>query len=247
MFRIAVCDDHASDRTTIQKLLNEFRSLHPTLNPQILCFPNGISLLEALETNGPFEIYLLDILLPDINGIDLGLKIRQRDCSGQIVYLTTSPDYAIDSYQPRASGYLLKPIQKQQLFDILLHAVEQWHQEHQMYITIKSRIGLQRIALRSVIYGELVGHSIQYHMSDGTTLEGKTIRTSFHEAVSDFLEYERFVLCATSFFVNLSYVGMITHNGLLLTCGGTIPLSRSYRSKVTNQWLDYHLKGENRC
>jgi len=54
------------------------------------------------------------------------------------------------------------------------------------------------------------------------------------------------VLCATSFFVNLSFIDMIEPAGLKLVGGGTVPLSRPMRTEVTNRWLDYHLKGGNK-
>ena len=243
MLRIAVCDDDRSQLTLTEQLLLEYRAQHPQLDLRISLFASDAALLEHLRFTGAFDVYLLDVLMPGENGIDLGLKIRELDCGGHILYLTSSPDYAIESYLVRASHYMLKPVDKVRLFSVLDEQIEEWLREHQSFATIKTRSGLQRVLLRNVVYGELVGHCIQYHLDEGTTLESRSVRTSFREAVSAFLEHDRFVLCSTSFFVNLSYVDMIETNGLRLTGGGTLPLSRAMRTDVTNRWLDYHLKG----
>ena len=245
MLHIAICDDEQEQLARSEALLQEYCKAHPELALRVDAFSSGAALLEHLRTNSSFDIYLLDILMPDENGIELGLKIRKTDQCGHIFYLTTSPDYAIDSYLTKASQYLLKPVKKELLFRALDDAVESWLREHQTFVTIKTRAGLQRIAIRTVVYGELVGHCVQYHLVNGAVLESMSVRTSFREAVAAFLEHERFVLCGTSFFVNLSFVDMVEPAGLKLVGGGTVPLSRPMRSEVTNRWLDYHLKGGN--
>ena len=243
MLHIAICDDEQEQLALTQALLQEYHELHPELDLRVDTFSSGAALLEHIRTNGSVDVYLLDILMPNGNGIELGLKIRKTDQCGHIFYLTTSPDYAIDSYLTKASQYLLKPVKKELLFRALDDAVQNWLREHQTFVTVKTRSGLQRLSIREVVYGELVGHCVQYHLVDGSVLEGMSVRTSFREAVSAFLEHERFILCATSFFVNLSFVDMIEAAGLKLVSGGIIPLSRPMRAEVTNRWLDYHLKG----
>lgn len=240
---IAICDDEREQLALSEQLLREYGMTHPGMDFRVDVFSSGAALLEHLRVNGCFDIYLLDILMPDMTGIELGLNIRKTDPGGQIVYLTSSPDYAIDSYLAKASQYLLKPVKKERLFRVLDDAIKDWLREHQAFITIKTRNGLQRASIREVVYGELVGHCVQYHLADGIVLEGMTVRTSFREAVSAFLEHDRFLLCAASFFVNLSFVEMIEPDGLKLVSGGTLPISRALRTEVTNRWLDYHLKG----
>ena len=243
MLHIAICDDEQEQLALSEALLREYHEVHPELDLRVDTFSSGAALLEHLRTNGSFDISLLDILMPNENGIELGLQIRKTDQCGHIFYLTTSPDYAIDSYLAKASNYLLKPVKKELLFHSLDESIQNWLREHQAFVTIKTRSGLQRLSIREVVYGELVGHCVQYHLADGTALESMSVRTSFREAVSAFLEHERFILCATSFFVNLSFVDMIEASGLKLVGGGTVPLSRPMRTEVTNRWLDYHLTG----
>lgn len=205
-------------------------------------FSAGAALLEHLRVKGAFDIYLLDVILPGQNGIELGLGIREVDQAGQIVYLTTSPDFAVDSYRARAWDYLLKPLDKDRLFQSLDGMIEGIRQRRQAFATIKTREGLRRISLHCIVYGELVGRCVQYHLADGSVIEGMSLRGSFQDAVAPLLAHRRFVLCAASFLVNLSFAEQIDSTGLRLTDGGVLPVSRSLRREVTGRWLDYHLE-----
>ena len=242
MLRIAICDDEPEQVQQIQALLHNWIERNPELQPQVIAFLSGTALLEHIHSKGAFDIYLLDVLFPGANGIDLGLKIRAADREGHIFYLTNSKDHAVDSYLTRAFQYLVKPIDRERFYSALDQAANRWLQERSSFITVKTRDGLQRLSIQSIVYGELVGHCVQYHLADGTAPESTSLRTAFREAVAPLLKHDRFVLCAASFFVNLSFVELVDASGLKLIDGKMIPLSRSLRTEVTNRWLDYHLK-----
>lgn len=167
-----------------------------------------------MRTKDSFDIYLLDIIMPGLNGIEPGLSIREFDRSGHIVYLTASPNFAVDSYQAKASDYLLKPLNKTRLFHTLDDIKGRLAQEHHAFATVKTRDGLRRLPLRSIVYGELVRRCVQYNLSDGSMAEGMSLRGPFQNAVKPLPAHHRFILCATSFFVNLSFVEMVESSSL---------------------------------
>ena len=206
-------------------------------------FSSGAALLEHLRFKGTFDIYLLDIIMPEQNGIELGLSIREFDLGGRIIYLTASPDFAVDSYRTRASDYLLKPLDKTHLFSTLDGIIEDIMRQCRDFVTIKTREGLRRVPLHHIIYGELVCRCVQYHLSDGSVIKSMSLRGSFQDAVAPLLEDHRFILCAASFVVNLHFVESIDSSALRLTGGGTLPVSRALRKEATSRWLDYHLEG----
>lgn len=227
----------------METFLQEYSGLHPEMEMSITAFSSGAVLLEHLRVKGTFDIYLLDVIMPGQNGIELGLSIREADKGGHIIYLTTSSEFAVDSYQTKASDYLLKPVNKNRLFQSLDEAIKSIEQEQQNFVTIKTREGLLRIPLRCIVYSELAGRCVQYHLSDGSVIEGMSLRSSFQDAVKPLLRHRRFILCATSFAVNLAFVEKINPSGLLLAGGEIIPVSRALRTKVTSQWLAYYLEG----
>lgn len=241
--KIALCDDEAACLTQTEAFLREYRAQRPGMELLASSFSSGITLLERLRTREVFDLYLLDVIMPGENGIELGLGIREYDQCGRIVYLTASRDFAVEAYRAKATDYLLKPLEGRRLFQVLDGAAESLDRDRRAFVSVKTRDGFRRLPFRSIMYGELVERCVHYHLSDGSVLESTSLRGSFREAVRPLLEHRSFVLCAASFFVNLLFVERVESAGLRLTGGKPLPLSRLFRAEVTNRWLDYYLGG----
>ena len=117
---IAICDDDEMSRFLILKLLSEYTSAHQDKCLSFSAFSDSEDLLDAAEKLGGFDIYILDILMPGMDGIELGVRLRELGYDGSIIYLTSSTDFAIDSYKAEASDYILKPV----IPDAFLHAFD---------------------------------------------------------------------------------------------------------------------------
>lgn len=242
MTTIALCDDEAEQRLEIARLLADYRAAHPGAELRETAFSAPEALLERVESEGAFDLYLLDILMPGQNGIALGMELRKLDAKGVLIYLTSSPDYAVDSYQAGAFYYLLKPVRREQLFSVLDRALEAAAGPDRGLI-VKTREGLRRLDTQAIQYGELSARRIRYVLSDGSAVQGTTLRGAFRDAVAPLLERRQFVLCAASFVVNLAYVETVERDSVGLKDGRRLPLSRSFRDEVIDRWMDYHLEG----
>lgn len=243
MLRFALCEDDEQQRQAGEKLLLEYFALHPVLGGQVSAFSSAQELLENVDKQGGFDLYLLDIIMPERNGIELGEELRKRGCSPMIIYMTSSPDYAVDSYTVRAFNYLLKPVERKTLFSVLDEALESLSWERDAGIAVKTRDGLQRLKLSSLVYCELSDRKIRYYMSGGNVVDGLSLREPFREAVSDLLKYRQFALCSVSFAVNLAFVDRIERERLRIKTGQYLPVSRKFRDSLTDRWMDFNLKG----
>lgn len=105
-----------------------------------------------------FDIYILDILMPGLSGIDAARKLRQLGDGGEIIYITNSNDFAADSYEVRAFSYLLKPVDEARLFKVLDGAVEKLERRRSSAVMVNTPGGMQRIRLEQILYVERMGH-----------------------------------------------------------------------------------------
>jgi len=243
VLRFALCEDDEKQRQSGEKLLLEYFSLRPELGGHVAVFSSAQELLEHVDRQGGFDLYLLDIIMPEKNGIELGAELRKRGFSPMIIYMTSSPDYAVDSYTVRAFDYLLKPVERKTLFLTLDEAVESLSWERDASIAVKTRGGLQRLKLSGLVYCELSDRRICYYMSGGNIVEGVSLREPFKDAVSDLLKYKQFALCSVSFAVNLAFVDRIERDRLHIKTGQYLPVSRKFRDSLTDRWMDFNLKG----
>lgn len=240
MLRFALCDDDEKQRTAVGRLLLDYAAARPGLSVKVSTFSSGLELLAAEEVDG-FDLYVLDVVMPGLSGIQLGEHLREMGSSGIIIYLTISPEYAIDSYSVRAFQYLVKPVKPEKLFRVLDDAVAILEKERNACITVKSREGLRRVRLDEILYAELADRTVHYHLTSGERLDSTTIRGPFQEEIAPLLADPGFFLCGASFAVNLFYVTAVEKGCLLLDGGRRVPLSRSLAAQARQRWSSYWL------
>lgn len=185
-------------------------------------FGEGDSLVDAHVKN-PFDIILLDIVMPLMNGIDTAAQIRKNDKSVKLVFLTSSPEFAIESYSVHANGYLLKPIDKERLYaclDELYTSIS----ECTKYILIKDVTSVHRIELRSIEYIEAQGKHVVFTLSNGEQIKSSEPFYAYNDklTVSD-----GFFKCHRSYIVNIFRISKYTPKEITMRSGYRIPISRT--------------------
>ena len=240
ILNIAVCDDEPAQLDSTAALLRAYLQERPSLTGGISLFSSGRALLSEAENRGGFDLYILDIIMPEFNGIQAGLRLREMGDAGEIVYITSSRDFAVDSYAVRAFFYLLKPVDEGKLLQVLDGAVEKLNRRRSCAVVVPTADGPRRILLEKILYVERVGRRIRYYCTDGT-VDSKTIRCPFREAVRPLLEDRRFCLCGASFLVNLEHVAGVEGREVLLDHGGRLTLPRSaatFKDDWGKFWLE---------
>ena len=240
MLKVALCDDDERECLTISKLLQEYTALRPGLAIKTSVFSSGKALLAA-EEEGGFDLYVLDVIMSGLSGIELGMKLRELGCNGPIVYLTVSPEYAMDSYSVHAFHYLLKPVDPDRLYHVLDEAAASVKKQKSACVMVKTKDRLQRIQLDDILYVELASRMMRYHLNNNETIDSVTLRGAFQEEAASLLADPRFILCGASFVVNLYYVTAIEKKFLLLDNGNRVPLSRNLAAQVRQQWGSFWL------
>ena len=114
---IAVCDDQTEELGSLTELIGAWEEDRGT-PVRVKSFRSAAALLDAAR-HERFTLYLLDIMMPGLNGMDAAREIRGFDKAADIIFLTSSPGFAYDSYSVQALEYLLKPIRTKTLYPIL--------------------------------------------------------------------------------------------------------------------------------
>jgi len=244
VFKIAVCDDDANELDRAAALLGDYLESRPQLSASLSRFKDGWSLVDALERGGDFDLYLLDVLMPGLNGIDVGKSIRRLGRDGAIIYLTTSPDYAVDSYLTQAFFYLLKPVGREPLFEVLDRAMAALRKRKSKVVIVNTHCGLRSIPLDDILYVERVDRFMRYYLVSGETVDSRTIRGSLREASAALLSDGRFAPCGASFVLGLHHVRSVEKNRVLMDSGGWVPVPQSAFADLKRAWMNYWLGGE---
>ena len=240
MIRIAICDDDTAERGETLSAVKEYLSLRG-ISASVDTFSGGKGLLFATEGNGLFDIYILDVIMPEMSGIELGKTIRKMDPSGIIIFLTTSPDFAIEGYDAQAFHYLIKPVERAKLFEVLDRAFATMRRRDES-VYVKTRDGTVRLLMDDIYYAELHGRAMRYVCRD-RIVEGMTSSVSFRDMVPDLLADKRFYLCGASLALNLNHVRVVDKAGAQLSSGQYIDIPRTSSNSLYLAWSDYWLEG----
>jgi len=239
MIRIAVCDDAERSVQTAIKMIYEWSCDHEiTVNG----FTDGVSLIEAHSRN-PFDIIFLDMVMPIMNGIDTALQIRKSDHSVRIVALTSSPEFAVDCFDIKASGYILKPIDKAR-FEASLNELSTDILESTKSITVKSLHAVHRIELRSIEFVEAQGKQVIFSLAGASTVTSTDPLYFFEDLL---LPCDGFFKCHRSYIVNIARIAKYTSKEITMRSGSRIPISRSFHKEFEAAYfeLTFGLAGDN--
>lgn len=242
MFRIAICDDDLQALTAISRLVARWPGL--PAEHAVLTFSNGDDLIDS-HAAAPFDVILLDIVMPLLNGIEAAREIRSRDRLSKIVFLTSSPEYALESYSVKADDYLLKPVEEAVLFRCLDELSREIRRNSRL-ITVRGVNAVYRVELDRIEYIEAQNKHALIALSDGRQLLSTEPLYTFEERLP---MGEGFFKCHRSYIVSIHQIDTYTSKEITMRCGCRIPISRTCRKEFESAFFSvlFQKAGEDEC
>lgn len=237
MLSIAICDDQPAELAIINNYIKEYLETN-IIDADVKKFDHPDRLLSSIESEC-FHLYLLDIVMPMVSGIELGKEIRRLDCEAQIIYATTEPQFALQAYAVSPINYLVKPIKKAQLFDTLSLAISKIDLGQEQTFAVKTADSLRVIKLSDIACCEYCNHAVIFRLRNGENILSRTIRENFSEYTARILGDRHFLQCHTSFVVNLRWVERFAKDSFTLCGGKTVPISAKQYALVRDTFMDY--------
>lgn len=236
--RIAICDDEAYYREEVYRLVNEYALENKMEEITAFVFTHAEELIEAINKSGPFDIYLLDVVMPGMNGIELGKYLRENGFNEKIIYLTTSDEYAVASYRVNASDYILKPYKEDEVISALERVIRSVSDRKDRSIIVKTKDGSVKLSFDNVLYAELVKRVVVYHLKGGREVESLSVRTNFGDTVKELVADGRFAYCGKSILLNLHHVSEVESEAVIFNDGRKIIAGKKLCREVHTAWLD---------
>lgn len=222
---IAICDDDKNDLNTLVALVREY-DFSNTMT--ISSFSSARALYHCAE-NASIDIAILDIEMEAPNGYEIALKLINRENSPIIIFVTNSMEYTMRGYGV-AHRYLAKPLVKHLFWEALDTAIMKIKANRFTFV-IDGCSQITRI--EDIYYFEIFNHAAVIH----TGKSEYTFRTSLKEIATQ-LPPGVFGSPHQSYLVNFNYIKSAHTNGIILTNGVHIPVSRR---KLKPFQEDFHL------
>lgn len=231
--RIAVCDDNSVDRELIVTLLQKYFS-KKDIPCEVVQYDSGVHLINDVEDDIWYDIVFLDIYMGEMLGIDVAGKLRDKKYSGEIIFITASADYAVESYDVSAAGYLLKPYDLDRLCRVLRRIVQDTNPGTYQ---IRQRSKVIRIPYHEILYVESNNSKCVLHRKSGNTYVVYKRLDEIEEELKD----ERFLRCHQSYLVNMDYIYQADKQFELIS-GETVLIRQRDLKAIRQTYLDYLAK-----
>mgnify|MGYP002620335410 FL=1 len=231
MKTIVVCDDVEIERLLLKEILCQyFEEINEEVS--IVEYDSGETLVADVEEGYiAMDLLFLDIYMKRLNGMETARKLRKLQCKVPIIFLTASPDYAIESYEVRASGYLLKPFSEEKLMKLLNMVLKT---DMKRRVAIKNRRQYRYPYTDDIMYIDSDKHNVILHLSDGSEI----ITVDKLGEIEKRINEKRFLRCHQSYLVNMDYIKDV-EDDFVMEDGTLVPIRVRGRKEILDMYYDY--------
>lgn len=237
--KVIVCDDSMEDLEKIRGLLTKYIENNDKIQLEAEYFMYSAELYRQIQARALGDIYILDMIMDEKTGIDIGALIRSIGKRCAIIYITSSDDFAFEAYGVHAVRYLLKPVREEQFIEALDYATDISRTKEDTVYTVKTKEGLVSIPYSRIEYIENDSRTLSICLTDQKHIQSIFIRKSFDEEIRQFVEDGSFVQVHKSFLVNLRHVERLAPGNILMKSGANIPVSKTRAADAKREYLKF--------
>lgn len=239
MLRVAVCDDDIVDCDRIYDYVQDYLN-KKNLDAEIRKYNHPDSMLQE---GGIFhaDIYILDIVMPMLTGLEAAREVRWTQKNAQIIFATSETSYALEAYDVSPINYILKPVNQIKLENSLDRAISNINPEDDKSITVKIKGGFATIRICNILYVDCNNHKVTFHLLTNDTITTPTLRIGFAEYVEELLPTDMFLRCHESIAVNIAAIDKLVKYEIELRNKEIIPVSRNRYAEIASAYMDYRL------
>lgn len=241
MLKVAICDDQVLELKLLELHLEQYQRLRERTF-SVETFSSSPELVRRLMAGGQYDLLILDMVMPEYSGVDVGHIVRGLGLESAILFHTVSASFALDAIAVHPVEYLLKPLNAARLYAALDTAFA-CMESRNAGLTLQTRLGTESLSWEEIVCVEHAGRIARVHTADGGVRESVYLRASFQSLVAPLLRRVDFVQTHKSFLANLLHVRALRGTALLTATGVEVPISRRSAAETRQRYLRYWQQG----
>ena len=228
--KIAIVDDNPNDaahlKTYVEEYFQETKEKY-----SIDVFQRGLNFLDQVKQL--YDMVFLDIDMPVIDGLEVSKKLRGLDEEVDIVFVTNYASLAINGYEVSASGFLVKPVKKNSVYQIFEKYKSKYNRNKEpKKLLIKADGKYKVLRIEEIYYLEVMKHDVTIHAKDGDYI----IRGVLRELEAELAPFD-FAMCSNCYLVNLHYVDSLDTDNVYIN-DAVLSISKSRKKEFTKKFLE---------
>ncbi len=231
MYNVLIVEDEEAEADRLKQLLHRYEE-RKNVQFQITWHSSSMAMLSDKKN---YDLYFLDIELPGITGMEAAELLRTYNQQSAVIFVTNLAKYAVRGYEVGASGFIVKPAIYGNLSINLDRAIRTIGQSAKRSVIVPTDDGMRVIGLQDIVFVEVFGHKLQYHLDDGSLLEARGSLGQLEEELSD----GPVVRVSKHCLANMDKISMIKPTHLQMSTGDELYFSRSKKREVVDTVTDY--------
>lgn len=184
-----------------------------------------------------YDFYLIDLDSEKNNLLEVGKQMMSIDAGSYFTFLSSDKETACPAAKARVDYYMLKPLDLQELNEILLEVKQEIKEKN---IIIKIPQGERRIKINTLNYVNIIKRCLCYHLKDGNMFDGQTLRTSFEKAIDPLQYHPSFLFLAPSLLINLGEIKIVNADHLIFENDDILYFPKKAHDTVIERWKNYN-------
>lgn len=232
MYKIAIVDDQQVITEWIQSII---RKLEKNYLLGTFAFHKSETLLNELREGRRYQIYLLDIDMPDVNGIDLAKQIRKAQPEATFIFVTSYAEYALEGYDVGACQYILKEHMEKKLPIVLYDILEkEKRQGIERFYEIITKYRYEKFRYTDILFIFKEGRNTIFHTKIGEFKERKPIKEVYRN-----LPQDTFIWIDRGIIVNMDRIFRVRGDEVYFSEEEKLAIGRPHILQVKQQVMNY--------
>lgn len=231
--RIVIVDDFETDRLDLKRMIlnccEKFK-----IRTDIDSYSSGEDFLDAF-CRGSYDLIFMDIYMTGITGMDTAFRLREKNESCALVFVTTSLEHAVASYDVQAAYYLLKPLVQEKFERVMEKVIGEIKKER--YIEVMSNRLPVKVPLKQILYADTYQNAVNMHTSAGLIKTYMTFQKFRHLLI----EEKCFLDCYKGCIVNMDRISGVTADCFIMDNEDRVPIRKREINTVKNIYTNYLL------
>jgi DNA-binding LytR/AlgR family response regulator len=246
MFRVAVCDDDGQQRDQLRQILLAL-SFKANIEFEIELFPSGEQLVSHyVEGKLPFHILILDVEMSGINGISAARRIRElQHLDEQIIFLTSYPEYMVESFDVFIFQYLIKPVAPSVLEEKIIRLCRYFQAQEKKFLIVQA--GYEEVVLKhdeivaiESVKSLTVKNKLKF-ITVSQIVDSKGLISKYAESLKD----SQFLQIHRSIIINMNHVNKFSGSVVQMSNGLELPIGRSKIKEVKDFYTKFKVMKDN--
>lgn len=229
--RLAICDDEPMDCALVAQMSREILGAEG-VEAELSAYPSAAELLRAIRAGRAFHIFLLDVMMEGMDGMELAAALRAGHEDAAIIFISSNREMALRGYEVAAARYLAKPLDREKLREALLYCCAA--HARRRALALPTADGQTRVDPSAILYVEAWERGVRLDLG-GEKLEAKIPISQ----IAAMLPEGQFAYCHRTLLVNLACVRHVRYCELELKNGERLPISKYRLAQFKSEFLKY--------